>query len=124
MVGTYALHWDTDTNHVDFALAGLWDESLMDRWLAELEDSLEHARPGWTLVGDLTAYPAQEDLIAERQARMMTMCQDHGMSRGALVMPRAAVLMEGSPLHRQAGLIDEATKAVATREEALEFVQG
>lgn len=128
MVGTYAVHWDTEANRVDFALAGAWDADVMDRWQAEFEASLSGARPGWTLVGDLTVYaPVQDPAVARRQARLMSTCRRRGMARGALVLPRAAALWQ-TARHHETGLITELvtdeTKAVATREEALAFVEG
>lgn len=104
----------------------------MDRWQAEFEESLVGARPGWTLVGDLTVYDlVQDPAVARRQVRLMSSWRHRGMARGALVLPRAA-LWRTTHRRRETGLIadlvteviTDETKAVATREEALAFVEG
>ena len=134
MVGTYAVHWDTAANRVDFALAGSWDADVMDRWQAEFEASLVGARPGWTFVGDLTVYdPVQDATVARRQARFVPACRRRGMVRGALVVPRATAVWQAPRRHRASGpttetvtelMITDETRAVTSREEALAFVEG
>lgn len=95
MGGTYRIEWDTTANRLEFTLTGIWDMSTMQRWSADYKAAVAKApRPGWTVLGDLTEHPAQDDQIQAGHEGLMAHSAQQGMRKAALVVPRAVMAMQ------------------------------
>ncbi|MDQ1287456.1 MAG: methyl-accepting chemotaxis protein [Actinomycetota bacterium] len=122
MAGAYTLAWDTAENRINFTLTGMWDADTMRRWDADYRAAVAKApRDGWTVIGDMTGYPAQSEEIQAGHERLIAHSAASGMAKAVLVVPKAVVAMQMKRLVNNAkastvtyaASVDEAKKLLA-----------
>lgn len=92
---SYQIRWDIAANRLEFTLFGIWDMPTMQRWSADYKAAVAKApRPGWTVLGDLTEHPAQDDQIQLGHEALMGYSAQQGMRKAALVVPKAVMAMQ------------------------------
>lgn len=103
MTASYDLAWNAGKTRLTFALHGTWDAATMARWNADYRAAVAQATgQGWTVLGDMTDHPLQADAIQKGHEALMAYSIQHGMSKAALVVPKAVASMQLKRLAGQA----------------------
>lgn len=122
MAGSYTLKWNSSAQRIEFTMTGTWDSEIMRRWDAEYRAAVAQAPSGvWTVLGDMSNYPAQSDEIQKGHETLIAHSAANGMAKAVLVVPKSVVAMQMKRLvnnaHAQmvtyAASVDEATKLLA-----------
>ena len=121
-MGSYTLKWNTGAQRIEFTMTGVWDSETMRRWDAEYRAAVSQAPAGaWTVLGDMSNYPAQSAEIQKGHERLIAYSAVNGMTKAVLVVPKAVVAMQmkrlvdsaKAQMVTYAASVDEAKKLLA-----------
>ncbi len=92
MAGMYGVRWNVPANRLEFALSGLFDEKTWHRWDVKYRAALcRPPAPEWSLLGDLTGFPAQDDEVQRGAGEHMRLACARGCVHMMLVFPDDSV---------------------------------
>ncbi len=116
MAATHELSWQG--KRLVFALHGVFDMPGWAAWEARLRAAVAQAPAGgWTLLGDLSDFPAQAPEIQEKAKGLIVFGTAGGCRKSVLVVPKAVVAMQAKRLVRESD-DHQATEFVASMAEA------
>jgi hypothetical protein len=122
MPATYECHWDTAGNRLEIKVSGVFDATTFAQWDRIYRAAMLKApHPGWTIIGDLTQCPAQNDAVAKGVEALMTFGFAHGCANAVYIVPKAVSAMQAKRMAKGAQT-ESKTAFVATRQEALDWL--
>lgn len=119
----FEIAWNVAENRLEFTLRGMWDDATVAKWEKVYRAAVLSApRPGWTVLGDMTAHPPQSPQVQKTHETLMAFSAEQGMRAFALVVPKTVVAMQ---LRRLAAgsAAKNLANWVATREEGLQAIR-
>lgn len=118
MAEPYELQWNTGGTRLSFTLHGLWTSETAARWESAYRAAVLRApRTAWTVVGDLSDYPPQNEQVQAVHEALMAFSAQKGMVRGALIVPKAVAALQMKRLANGASAT-EVIRFVSTTKEA------
>jgi hypothetical protein len=120
MSNPFDLAWNQAENRLEFTMRGKWSAQDLQNWVTTYSATIRQGRPGWTLLGDMSEYPPQDDSVSAGHEKMMAATMAAGASKVALVVPKAVVAMQMKRLQGNAGVN---MKHVSSREEGLAYLK-
>ena len=113
--------WDHPRRRLHFRMAGFWTDAVVKEWQRTTADAMRSApRGGWSFLGDLTDFPAQDESIVDSRRQLVQMLIDNGCTAGAYITPKVIIKMQSQ---RLASTLDPHRFGFfATREEAEDFL--
>lgn len=113
--------WDHPQKRLNFRMAGFWTDTVVKDWQRATADAMRAApRDGWSFLGDLTDFPAQDEHTVDARRQLVQLLIDNGCTSGAYITPKVIIRMQSQ---RLASTLDPHRFGFfATREEAEDFL--
>jgi methyl-accepting chemotaxis protein len=94
--GGYTITWDRAANRLSDVCFGMWEEATCAGYARDLTAAIEANQPGWTILVDFSAHPAQSEKVQATHEAMMAAAVKNGLTRCAFVAenPILAIQME------------------------------
>src|SRR5512139_852792 len=93
-MGTHSINWDRAQNQLSFTLSGTFAADEWRRWNQALRQQIQQVpSSGWTLLADITDFPAQSQEIQKGIEDQMRLIANSGCTKIAMVAPPAITAM-------------------------------